>query len=219
MLARRLTIWFLVFVTSGLLWLAVPRNGHSAETCTTLNCVSRGKRKVEKQIRQQEMMRSGGSKSRRARGSQSGKIRIRYISGESKKNQLKGKAGKEYNKINSLNIFYNSFGLGFTNYKNEGCRGNTNSGEYAFCDNNLTDKPYQRGEVNVISILYNFGNTLLLTIGGDLYASGYLIILDGDTGNEIEMRNPNPLHLLPQTFQLGFKLNKLEIIFVCEILY
>ena len=76
----------------------------------------------------------------------------------------------------------------------------------------------------MISILYNFGNTLLLTIGGNLYASGYLIILDGDTGNEIEMRNPNPLHLLPQTFQLGFKLNKLEIIFrlwslrICKML-
>ena len=136
---NRLTIWFLVFVMSGFLWLAMLSNGHSEE------------------------------------------IRIRYISGESKKNQLKRKVGKEYNKINSLNIFYNSFGLGFTNYKNEGCRGNTNSGEYAFCDNNLTDKPYQRGEVNVISILYNFGNTLLLTIGGDLYASGYLITLDGDT--------------------------------------
>ena len=27
------------------------------------------------------------------------------------------------------------------------------------------------------------------------------------------MRNPKPLPLLPTTFQLGFKLNKLEIIF------
>ena len=65
MLARRLTIWFLVFVMSGFLWLAMLSNGYSAETCTTLNCVNRGKRKVEKQMRPQEMMMSGGRKSKR----------------------------------------------------------------------------------------------------------------------------------------------------------
>ena len=53
---------------------------------------------------------------------------------------MKGKLGKEYNKINSLNIFYNSIGIGFTNYKNEGCKGNADSGEYTYCENTLTEK-------------------------------------------------------------------------------
>jgi len=95
------------------------------------------------------------------------KIRFRFISGETNKDKLKGKVGKEYNKINSLNIFYNSIGIGFTSYKNEGCKGNADSGEYTYCENTLTEKPYQIGEVNVISILYNFGNNLFFTVGGD----------------------------------------------------
>ena len=50
-------------------------------------------------------------KARRVKGrlnqNNGNKIRFRFISGETKKNKLKGKVGKEYNKINSLNIFYN----------------------------------------------------------------------------------------------------------------
>ena len=141
------------------------------------------------------------------------KIRFRFISGETNKDKLKSKVGKEYNKINSLNIFYNFIGIGFTNYKNEGCKGNADSGEYTYCENTLTEKPYQIGEVNVISILYNFGNNLFFTIGGDLYASGYLITLDGESGDERLMKNPSVLPLFPTTFQLGIKLSRLEIIF------
>ncbi len=140
------------------------------------------------------------------------KIRFRFISGETNKDKLKGKVGKEYNKINSLNIFYNSIGIGFTNYKNEGCKGNADSGEYTFCENTLTEKPYQIGEVNVISILYNFGNNLFFTVGGDLYASGYLITLDGESGNETVMKNPKPLLLFPTTLQFGLKFSKLELL-------
>ena len=138
--------------------------------------------------------------------------KIRFISGETNKDKLKGKVGKEYNKINSLNIFYNSIGIGFTNYKNEGCKGNADSGEYTYCENTLTEKPYQIGEVNVISILYNFGNNLFFTVGGDLYASGYLITLDGESGNERVMKNPEPLFLFPTTLQFGLKFSKLELL-------
>ena len=140
------------------------------------------------------------------------KIRFRFISGETNKDKLKGKVGKEYNKINSLNIFYNSIGIGFTNYRNEGCKGNADSGEYTYCENTLTEKPYQIGEVNVISILYNFGNNLFFTVGGDLYASGYLITLDGESGNERVMKNPEPLFLFPTTLQFGLKFSKLELL-------
>jgi len=155
-------------------------------------------------------------KARRAKGrskSNNNKLRFRFISGETKKDELKGKIGEEYNKINSLNIFYNSIGIGLTNYKNEGCKGNADSGEFTYCENTLTTKPYQVGEVNVISILYNFGNNLFFTIGGDLYASGYLITLDGESGDERLMKNPSVLSLFPTTFQLGIKLSRLEIIF------
>ena len=209
---NRLTIWFLVFVTSGLLWLAVPRNGHSEEICTTLNCVSRVKRKVEQQMRQQEMMRSGGSKSRRARGSQSGKIRIRYISGKSETNQLKGKGGRVTNKITSLNLFYNSIGIGFSNYKNEGCYLKQEDGPsvYSQCDNGLTDKPYQKGNVSVISLLYNFGNEIFFTIGANLHAIGEITYLD-DSGSEITLKNPDELSIL-DFFQIGFRISNIEII-------
>ena len=210
MLARRLTIWFLVFVTSGLLWLAVPRNGHSEEICTTLNCVSRVKRKVEQQMRQQEMMRSGGSKSRRARGSQSGKIRIRYLSGKSETNKLKSRGGRVTNKITSLNLFYNSIGIGFSNYKNEGCYLNQDGGIYTQCDNGLTDKPYQKGNVSVMSLLYNFGDEIFFTIGSNLHAIGEITYLD-DSGSEITLKNPDELSIL-DLFQIGFRISNIEII-------
>ena len=106
----------------------------------------------------------------------------------------------------------NSIGIGFTNYKNEGCKGNADSGEYTYCENTLTEKPYQIGEVNVISILYNFGNNLFFTVGGDLYASGYLITLDGESGNETVMKNPQPLFLFQTTLQFGLKFSKLELL-------
>ena len=211
MLARRLTIWFLVFVTSGLLWLAVPRNGHSEEICTTLNCVSRVKRKVEQQMRQQEMMRSGGSKSRRARGSQSGKIRIRYLSGKSETNKLKSRGGRVTNKITSLNLFYNSIGIGFSNYKNEGCYLNQDGGIYTQCDNGLTDKPYQKGNVSVMSLLYNFGDEIFFTIGANLYAIGEITYLD-DSGSEITLKNPDKLLENSPLFQIGFRISNIEII-------
>ena len=207
---NRLTIWFLVFVTSGLLWLAVPRNGHSEEICTTLNCVSRVKRKVEQQMRQQEMMRSGGSKSRRARGSQSGKIRIRYLSGKSETNKLKERGGRVTNKITSLNLFYNSIGIGFSNYKNEGCYLNQDGGIYTQCDNGLTDKPYQKGNVSVMSLLYNFGDEIFFTIGSNLYAIGEITYLD-DSGSEITLKNPDELSIL-DFFQIGFRISNIEII-------
>ena len=172
MLARRLTIWFLVFVTSGLLWLAVPRNGHSEEICTTLNCVSRGTRKVEKQMRQQEMMRSGGSKSKRSR-SKNGNNIIRFR-GRSYSETLT--IDSNYNDIqnsnaDSVSIIWNRIGLGFTDQRYQ------RSGEYksdqADSSSYYGVKWDQGYWISTAHLSYTFGKDLTLTLGTNIWKEGH----------------------------------------------
>ena len=202
----------LVFLMSGVMCLFSNQDVYAQVPQTKRSEQDSFLKNIRAKKRNNDLQKARRAKERSGK-SNNNKLRFRFITGETKKDELKGKIGEEYNKINSLNIFYNSIGIGLTNYKNEGCKGNADSGEFTYCENTLTTKPYQVGEVNVISILYNFGNNLFFTIGGDLYASGYLITLDGESGDERLMNNPRVLSLFPTTFQLGLKFSKLEIIF------
>ena len=206
-----LLISMLILLMSGVMCLFSTSEVHAQVPQTKRSEQNSFLKNIRAKKRNNDLQKARRAKERSGK-SNNNKLRFRFITGETKKDELKGKIGEEYNKINSLNIFYNSIGIGLTNYKNEGCKGNADSGEFTYCENTLTNKPYQVGEVNVISILYNFGNNLFFTVGGDLYASGYLITLDGESGDERLMNNPRVLSLFPTTFQLGLKFSKLEII-------
>ena len=109
MFVHRLTIWFLVILTSGLVGLSIPRNGYALETCTTLNCVSRVIRKIEKQrlFQRKELGKPKGSSSKPS------KIRIRELSGSIS-------SGTTTVSNTSTSLIWNSWGIGqsLLKYKN-----------------------------------------------------------------------------------------------------
>jgi len=218
MLAPRLTIWFLVFVTSGLLWLAVPRNGHSEEICTTLNCVSRVKRKVEKQMRQQEMMRSGGSKSNMPSNGYSSEIRIRYLTGsnEHKRNSPRMDGSTKID-IQSITLMYDSWGITKSNYFFKGF----------WHENDGTKTPHEELDVSSYELNYTFGDTLTFTIGSIFHAEGTAKIYGWDGGvstSTFEPKTKKPMfeesgskffgHRFPfiSSLQLGYRFGFIEFV-------
>ena len=147
-----LLISILVFLMSGVMCLFSTQDVHAQVPQTKRSEQDSFLKNIRAKKRNNDLQKARRVKGR-SNQKNGNKIRFRFISGETNKDKLKGKVGKEYNKINSLNIFYNSIGIGFTNYKNEGCKGNADSGEYTYCENTLTEKPYQIGEVNVILMI------------------------------------------------------------------
>ena len=214
MLARRLTIWFLVFVTSGLLWLAVPRNGHSEEICTTLNCVSRVKRKVEQQMRQQEMMRSGGSKSKRSR-SKNGNNIIRFR-GRSYSETLT--IDSNYNDIqnsnaDSVSIIWNRIGLGFTKQRYQ------RSGEYksdqADSSSEYGVKWNQGYWIRTAHLSYTFGKDLTLTLGTNIWKEGNAWMNGMNSGydsRKIESGNSDFTSFIDAVI-IGYRFGLFEIVY------
>jgi len=218
MLARRLTIWFLVFVTSGLLWLAVPRNGHSEETCTTLNCVSRGKRKVEQQMRQQEMMRSGVRKSNMPSNGYSSEIRIRYLTGSNEHKRTSPLMdGSTKIDIQSITLMYDSWGITKSNYFFKGF----------WHENDGTKTPHEELDVSSYELNYTFGDTLTFTIGSIFHAEGTAKIYGWDGGvstSTFEPKTKKPMfeesgskffgHRFPfiSSLQLGYRFGFIEFV-------
>ena len=126
-------------------------------------------------------------KARRAKGRSNhkngNKIRLRYLTGKTESDKLKSNHdGYEVNEIKSLKLLYNSIGIGITNYKNEGCYDNLE--ENISCSN-YRNVVYQRANANVYSFLYNWGNSIFLTIEIDLFATGELKYLKEDGSEEV----------------------------------
>ena len=117
MFVRRLTIWFLVFVTSGVVGLAVPKTGYGLEICTSLKCVDRGRRKVEGVERKKKALlnpRKQTTSSRRSRDSRDSTIiRLRF-----QKHNFKATGDANYNDIKTTSsetasIIWDRIGLAF----------------------------------------------------------------------------------------------------------
>ena len=127
-----LLISILVFLMSGVVCLLSIQDVHAQVPQTKRSEQDSFLKNIRAKKRNNDLQRARQRKGRSDK-SESNKLRFRFLSGQYKSNQLKGKEGKEIDEINSLNIFYNSFGVGFTNIKNKGCKGNASSGEYTYC--------------------------------------------------------------------------------------
>jgi hypothetical protein len=192
----------------------VPRNGHSEEICTTLNCVSRVKRKVEKQMRQQEMMRSGVRKSNMSSNGYSSEIRIRYLTGSNEHKRTSPLMdGSTKIDIQSITLMYDSWGITKSNYFFKGF----------WHENDGTKIPNEELDVSSYELNYTFGDTLTFTIGSIFHAEGTAKVYDWSGGVNIstfEPKTKKPMfdrggvfHLpLISSLQLGYRFGFIEFV-------
>ena len=142
MFVRRLTIWFLVFVTSGLVGLSspVPVQGAGLFPCNTEVCVSRQVRSYKKKLKRLEERRQKGKP--KESPSEPAKIRIRGLSGSIS-------SGMTTVSNTSTSLIWNSWGIGQSVLKYKTSMSNTSYD----LSNTSTD------------LSYTFGDEWTLTLG------------------------------------------------------
>jgi hypothetical protein len=178
MFVRRLTIWFLVFVTSGVVGLAVPKTGYGLEICTSLKCVDRGRRKVEGVERKKKALlnpRKQTTSSRRSKDSSI--IRIRALTGFRK-------SGEKYRidpdsipyektenvTFSSYILIWNKWGLGVSKYGSEKT--------ILYSGTNYSKSWGENYTLDSIDLSYTFGDDWTLSLGTSVYDKGESYQLD-----------------------------------------